>query len=157
VSGTSVLAGHVVASLARNLVSTVLVAAVAIGIGFRPHASLAGLAAALGLLLLFVAAVSWFAAAFGLLVRAPEAANSAMFFLMFFCYASSAFVPVRTMPTWLRGFAAHQPATPITESIRGLLLGTPAGHQLGLALAWCAGIGIISIALSAVLFRRRTA
>jgi ABC-2 type transport system permease protein len=155
VSGTSVLAGHVVASVARNLVSTVLVTAVAIGIGFRPHTSLAGIAAALGLLLLFVAAVSWLAAAFGLLVRAPEAANSAMF-LMFFCYASSAFVPVRTMPTWLRGFAAHQPATPITETIRGLLLGTPTGHQPALAVAWCAGLGIASIAASAVLFRRRT-
>ncbi|MFY9933043.1 MAG: ABC transporter permease [Streptosporangiaceae bacterium] len=156
VSGTSVLAGHVVASLARNLTSTVLVAAVAVGIGFRPHTSLAGIAAALGVLLLFVAAVSWLAAAYGLLVRAPEAANSAMF-LMFFCYASSAFVPVRTMPAWLRGFASHQPVTPITETIRGLLLGTPTGHQPGLALAWCAGIGIASIALSAVLFRRRTA
>jgi ABC-2 type transport system permease protein len=156
VSGTSVLAGHVVASLARNLVSTVLVAAVAVGIGFRAHASLAGIAGALAVLMLFVAAVSWLAAAYGLLVRAPEAANSAMFG-MFFCYASSAFVPVRTMPAWLRGFASHQPVTPITETIRGLLLGTPTGHQPGLALAWCAGIGIASIALSAALFRRRTA
>ena len=95
-------------------------------IGFRPHASLARFAAALGVLLLFVAAVSWLAAAFGLAVRAPEAANGAMFFLMFFCYASSAFVPVRTMPWWLRGFAGHQPATSVTETIRGLLLGQPA-------------------------------
>ena len=98
VRGTAVLAGHVVASLLRNLASTVLVVAVAIGIGFRPHASAGDFAAALGVLLLFVAAVSWLAAAFGLLVRAPEAANSAMMFLMFFCYASSAFVPVRTLP-----------------------------------------------------------
>ncbi|HMI25152.1 MAG TPA: ABC transporter permease [Streptosporangiaceae bacterium] len=112
-------------------------------------------AAALGVLLFFVAAVSWLAAAFGLLVRAPEAANSAMFFLMFFCYASSAFVPVRTMPTWLRGFAEHQPATPVTETIRGLLRGGPA--PVGSALAWCAGIMVVSVALSAVLFRRRTA
>jgi ABC-2 type transport system permease protein len=74
---------------------------------------------------------------------------------MFFSYASSAFVPVRTMPTWLRGFAEHQPATPVTETIRGLLLGgaTPVGS----ALAWCAGIMAVSVALSAVLFRRRTA
>ena len=84
VRGTAVLAGHVVASLLRNLASTVLVVAVAIGIGFRPNPSVAGFAAALGVLLFFVAAVSWLAAAFGLLVRAPEAANSAMFFLMFF-------------------------------------------------------------------------
>ena len=103
VRGTAVLAGHVVASLARNLASTVLVVAVAVGIGFRPHASAGDFAAALGVLLFFVAAVSWLAAAFGLLVRAPEAANSAMFFLMFFCYASSAFVPVRTMPPGCAG------------------------------------------------------
>jgi ABC-2 type transport system permease protein len=112
VPGTAVLAGHVTASLLRNVVSTGLVIAVAFGIGFRPHGPVAGFAAAVGVLLLFVAAVSWFAAAFGLLVRAPEAANSAMMLLMFFTYASSAFVPVRTLPWWLRGFAGHQPATP---------------------------------------------
>jgi ABC-2 type transport system permease protein len=144
----------VTASLLRNFVSTLLVIAVALGLGFRPHSSMGAFAAALGILLLFVAAASWFAAAFGLLVRAPEAANSAMFFLMFFSYASSAFVPVHTMPGWLRGFAEHQPATPVTETIRGLLLGGSA--PVGSALAWCAGIGVVSIALSAILFRRRT-
>ena len=157
VSGTAVLAGHVTASLLRNLASTVLVTAVAFGIGFRPHASVASFAAALGVLLLFVTAISWLAAAFGLLVSAPEAANSAMFFLMFFSYASSAFVPVRTMPTWLRGFAEHQPATPITETIRGLLLGHSSPLPLVSALAWCAGIMVVSVALCAILFRRRTA
>ena len=82
-----------------------------------------------------------------------------MFFLMFFCYASSAFVPVRTMPTWLRGFAEHQPATPVTETIRGLLRASanPAAVPLGSALAWCGGIMVVSMALSAILFRRRTA
>jgi ABC-2 type transport system permease protein len=157
VPGTAVLAGHVTASLLRNIVSTVLVAAVAFGIGFRPHASAARFAAALGVLLLFVAAISWLAAALGLLVSAPEAANGAMFFLMFFCYASSAFVPVATMPWWLRGFASNQPATPVTETIRGLLLRQPVGPHLWPALAWCGGIMAVSVLLSMVLFRRRTA
>jgi ABC-2 type transport system permease protein len=147
----------VTASLLRNIVSTVLVTAVAFGLGFRPHSSVTGFAAALGVLLLFVAAVSWLAAAFGLLVSAPEAANSAMFFLMFFSYASSAFVPVGTMPWWLRGFARHQPATPVTETIRGLLLRQPAGVPLWTALAWCGGILAVSVAVSVWLFRRRTA
>ena len=80
-----------------------------------------------------------------------------MFFLMFFCYASSAFVPVRTMPWWLRGFARHQPATPVTETIRGLLLHQPGGLPLGPTLAWCGGILAVSVAVSAWLFRRRTA
>ena len=157
VPGLVLLAGHVTASLLRNLVSTVLVVAVAVGLGFRPHSDPARLAAALGVLLLFVAAISWLAAAFGLAVSAPEAANGALFFLMFLCYASSALVPVRTMPWWLRGFARHQPATPVTETLRGLLLGQPADGQLWAALGWCVGILTVSVLLSAVLFGRRTA
>jgi ABC-2 type transport system permease protein len=155
VPGPAILAGHVTASLLRNLVSTVLVTVVAVGIGFRPHSSVPAFAAAIGVLLLFVAAVSWLSAAFGLLVSAPEAANSAMFFLMFCSYASSAFVPVRTMPSWLRGFATHQPATPVTETIRALLLGQPAGPHLWTALAWCLALLAGSIAVSGLLFRRR--
>jgi ABC-2 type transport system permease protein len=154
--GPVILAGHVTASLLRNLVSTVLVTAVAVGLGFRAHSDPARLAVALGVLLLFVAAFSWLSAAFGLVTSSPEAANGAMFFLMFFCYASSAFVPVRTMPWWLRGFAQHQPATPVTEALRGLLLGPSWPAQLGAALAWCGGILAVSVVLSAVLFRRRT-
>jgi ABC-2 type transport system permease protein len=156
VPAAAIVGGHVAASLVRNAASTVLVFAVACAMGFRPHATAAGFLGAAGLLLLFVVAVSWLCAAYGLLVTSPEAANSAMF-LMFVAYASSAFVPVRTMPSWLRGFAAHQPVTPITESIRALLLGQPAGSQLWIALAWCGGILLVSVGGSALLFRRRTA
>ena len=156
VPGATIVGGHVVASLARNAISTVLLFGVAYAIGFRPHATVAGFLGAAGILLLFVVAVSWLCAAIGLLVSSPEAANSAMF-LMFVAYASSAFVPVRTMPSCLRGFAAHQPLTPITESVRALLLGQPAGAQLWTALAWCCGLLLVSAAGSALLFRRRTA
>ena len=93
-------------------------------------------------------------------VRARGGRHGAMFFLMFLCYASSAFVPVRTMPWWLRGFA-HQPATRSPRPSAGLLLGQPAGRpaggQLAAALAWSAGILAASVLLSMVLFRRRTA
>ena len=76
---------------------------------------------------------------------------------MFFSYASSAFAPVRTMPWWLRGFARDQPATPVIETLRGLLLGQPVGAHLWIASAWCAGILAVSVAASALAFRRRTA
>jgi ABC-2 type transport system permease protein len=156
VPGATIVGGQVVASLVRNALATAVMFGVAYGIGFRPHATVAGFLAAAGLLLLFVAAVSWLCAAIGLLASSTEAANSAMF-LMFAAYASSAFVPIRTMPSCLRGFAGHQPITPITESIRALLLGHPAGFTLGVALAWCCGLLLASVAASALLFRRRTA
>jgi ABC-2 type transport system permease protein len=157
VRGASLMAGHVAASAARNLTSGLLVMLVALLLGFHPHAGALEWLAAVGILLAFVLAVSWLAAAVGLLARSAEAANGFTFVIMFLPYASSAFVPVHTMPGWLRGFAAHQPITPITEALRGLLLGTPVGSNAWVALAWCAGILAVAVAASGPLFARRTA
>jgi ABC-2 type transport system permease protein len=157
VAGASVLSGHVTASMVRNLASTVLVFAVAFLIGFRPSAGPLDWLAAVGVLLLFILAISWLSAAFGLLARSPEAAGGFSFLVMFLPYPSSAFVPIDTMPTWLHGFAANQPVTPVIETLRGLLLGLPVGTSPWKAVAWCLGILVASVAVSGVLFRRRTA
>ena len=129
--------------------------AIGYGIGFRAHATAGGALAAAGILLLFAFAVSWLCAAIGLAAKSAESANAAMF-LMFIAYASSAFVPVHTMPSWLRGFAASQPVTAVTETIRALLLGHPAAGHLVPALAWTVGIALVSAGVAAALFRRGT-
>jgi ABC-2 type transport system permease protein len=157
VAGTAVLAGHVAASVARNLASTVLVFGVAFLIGFRPSAEPLDWLAAGGVLLAFMLAISWLSAAFGLLARSPEAAGGFTFLMAFLPYPSSAFVPIDTMPSWLHGFANNQPVTPVIETLRGLLLDSPVGTSPWLALAWCGGILVASVALAGVLFRRRTA
>jgi ABC-2 type transport system permease protein len=157
VGGPAVMAGHVAASVVRNAASAVLVVAMALLLGFRPSAGALAWLAVAGLLLFFVVAVSWLAAAIGLVASSPEAANGFTFVVMFLPYASSAFVPVDTMPGWLHGFAARQPVTPIVETLRGLLLGTAVGGEAWTAVAWCAGILAVSIAAAAALFRRRTA
>jgi ABC-2 type transport system permease protein len=156
IGGAAILIGHVVASVARNLASTVLVFGVAFLIGFRPHAGPLDWIAASGVLLMFMLALSWMSAAVGLLAKTPEGASGFTFFVTFLPYASSAFVPVDTMPSWIRGFAENQPVTPVTESIRSLLLNEPAGSAPWLAVAWCGGILVVSVVLSTVLFRRRT-
>jgi ABC-2 type transport system permease protein len=156
VGGTSLLAGHVTASVVRNAASTVLVVGVGRVIRFRPHADGLHWIAAAGVLLLFVLALSWFAAVVGRLAKSPEGANGFTFFVMFQPYPSSAFVPIHTMPSWIQGFAEHQPVTPVIETIRALLLGTAAGSSPWQALAWCGGILAVSIALAAMLLRRRT-
>jgi ABC-2 type transport system permease protein len=156
VGGASFLAGHVSASVARNAASTVIVLGVAVLIGFRPTAGPLAWLAAIGILLAFVLAVSWLSAAVGLLAKSPEAAGGFTFLVMFLPYPSSAFVPIDTLPTWLRGFSEHQPTTPVIESLRGLLLDLPVGNAPWQALAWSGGILLLSIALSGVLFRHRT-
>ncbi|MFG2588181.1 ABC transporter permease [Streptomyces sp. NPDC048438] len=156
IGGTPVVAGHVVASTVRNLVSTTLVFAVALLIGFRPAATAAGWLAVAAVLLAYVVALSWISAAIGLLARTPEAAGGFTFFMSFLPYPSSAFVPVDSMPGWLQGFADNQPVTPAIESLRGLLLDQPVGNAPWTALAWAAGILLVAVSLSGVLFRTRT-
>jgi ABC-2 type transport system permease protein len=156
VSGPGFLAGHVAASIVRNAASTTLVVLVALAIGFRPHAGILDWVAVAGMLLAFVVAMSWIGAAIGLLVNSPEAASGATMIMLFLPYASSAFVPVKTMPHLIQGFAAHQPITPITETIRALLLGTPVGTHGWVALAWCAALGTAGVAACARLFQRRS-
>ncbi|AVH96295.1 transport permease protein [Streptomyces cinereoruber] len=156
VGGTPFLAGHVAATVTRNVLSTALVLGAAFAIGFRPAGTAAGWLAAIGLLLAWITAVSWLSAALGLVTKTAEAAGAITFFMMFLPYPSSAFVPIETMPSWLHGFAEHQPVTPLIESMRGLLLGQPAGDAPWIALAWCAGLLALALAASGYLFRLRT-
>jgi ABC-2 type transport system permease protein len=157
IPGAAILAGHVSASVLRNAVSTVLVLGVGVAIGFRPHATILQWLAAAAVLGLFVLALSWLAAVVGVLARSPEGANGFTFFMMFLPYPSSAFVPIDTMPSWIQGFAEHQPVTPVVETLRALLLGTPAGSNPVQALAWCTGILVVSILAAGFAFGRRTA
>ena len=156
IAGAAPLTGHVVASVLRNLLSTAIVLVVALAVGFEPSAGVLDWLGVLGVLLAFMAAVSWLAAAFGLLARSAESAGAFSFFVLFLPYVSSAFVPPESMPAGLQAIAEHQPVTPIIETLRSLMLGTPGGDAL-VALAWCLGFAVVGCAASALLFRRRTA
>ena len=160
VTAWTVLSGHVVASLVKNLVTTTVVFGVSILMGFRPQASPLEWLAAVGMILLFVGWITWLAALVGVLVRSPDAAGGFSFFVMFLPYVSSAFVPVDTLPGWLRGFAEHQPVTPVIETVRGLLSGDAAavadpGGVAALAVVWCLGLGLAFAVAAGLAFRAR--
>jgi ABC-2 type transport system permease protein len=160
--GSSLLVGHVVASLARNLIATTLVIGVGLYIGWRPTGSALDWVAAAGMIVLFIVALSWLAAALGLLARSAEAATSFTMILMFVPYVSTAFVPAHTMPTALADIARYQPFTPIIETMRGLWMGhtstgTSIGADAAIATAYCAGLLVVSAMAAAWLFRHRTA
>jgi len=139
----AVLTGHVVASLARILV------------GFRPTATPIEWVAVFGLVALWILAITYLFAAIGLAASTPEAASGYGFILLFLPYLSSAFVPVETMPDWLQWIAENQPITPIIETLRSLLMGTPMGDSAWWAVGWCVVIIAGSVAWGAWLFRRK--
>jgi ABC-2 type transport system permease protein len=154
---SAVLTGHVTASLVRNALSTALVIGVAYLAGFRPTATPLEWLATVGVLALFVHAISWLSVGLGLIANSAEAASGYTFGFAFLPYVSSAFVPPETMPAVLRGFAEHQPVTPVIEAARGLLMGSGIGNSLWLSIAWFGGLLVVSYLLASYLFRRRTA
>ena len=156
VASSTVLVGHVLAGVARNLVSTAIVVGLAFALGFRPDAGPLEWLAALGLLLLVIWAISWVSVCFGLIANSPEAASGFSFFILFLPYVSSAFVPTSTMPAALQAVADHQPITPVIEALRGLLTGTPVGSSAAVAVVWFGAISILAMTAATALFRRRT-
>jgi ABC-2 type transport system permease protein len=151
ISRGSVLTGHVVGSVIQQLLGMAVVIGVALAIGFRPDATPLEWLAAAGMLTLFVVAVTWLSVALGMKSPTPEAASNAPMPLILLPFLGSGFVPTDSMPTALRWFAEYQPFTPVMETVRGLLLGTPIGHDAVIAVAWCAGLGAVSY-----LWARRT-
>lgn len=152
----AVLTGHVTASVARNALSTAVVLLASLAMGFRPTANVLEWLAAIGLLLLYLVALSWLAAGLGVIAKSVESASTLSFFMLFLPYLSSAFVQTETMPAFLRPIGEHQPITPVTETVRSFLTGTPLGDSGWIALAWCGGLLIASFTLATILYRRHT-
>jgi ABC-2 type transport system permease protein len=150
----SVLVGHVVASVLRNLVASAIVIGVALVLGYRSTADIGHWILAALFVVFAIVAFTWVCTAAGL-VLSEEACQSLTFVFLFLPYVSSGFVPISTMPQWLHGFAHAEPFTPITETVRALVNNTTPGSNGWLALAWLAGILVVGFAASLLLFRRR--
>jgi ABC-2 type transport system permease protein len=150
----SVLTGHVIANMIQTLLAVALVLAVAVAIGFRPHASALDWAPAVGLVVFLTLALTWLSVALGLVSKTVETASNLPMFLMLLPFLGSGFVPTDSMPAGLRWFAEHQPFTPINETLRALLAGTHIDSDGLVALAWCAALTVFGYVWSLHLYAR---
>ena len=145
VARIAVLGGRTVADLVRNIFVVALMLGVGYLVGFRMDTTVLKFFAGMAILLLFAFSLSWLFAIIGLTAANAETAQAASFpILAVLVFASSAFVPVSTMPSWLQSFANHQPVSVTVNAVRGLLVGGPAADTLGRnviqSLAWSAAI-----------------
>jgi ABC-2 type transport system permease protein len=153
----SVLTGHVLGSTIKTMIGLALVIGVALLTGFRPTADPMRWIAAIGVLVMITLALTWLSVALGLVSKSVESASNLPMFLILLPFLGSGFVPTSSMPTGLRWFAEYQPFTPVTETLRGLLMGTPIGNNAIIAIAWCAGLTVLSYLWAKRLFNRRAA
>src|SRR6266700_153987 len=144
---SAVLTGRTISDLVRNTFVVFVMWMVGLLVGFQPQGNVLSWVAAAGLLLLTSFAFSWISATVGLVVSSVEAAQSAGFIWLFpLTLASSAFVPIQSMPRCTLAIAVSR-----------LLLNQPDASTIWQALAWCVCLLVIFIPLAVWAYGRRTA
>jgi ABC transporter DrrB family efflux protein len=156
IARSAALAGRTTADLIRNVFVIALMCVVGFAVGWRPQTSVGAFLGAMLLMLAFGYAMSWIFATIGLIARDAEAAQAASFpILAPLIFASSAFVPVASMPGWLQGFARNQPVSAVITAVRDLTLGgTETTAHVLIAMAWCIGIVVVAAPFAVRRYRR---
>jgi ABC-2 type transport system permease protein len=171
----AVLAGRTTADLIRNVFVMILMTVVGYAVGYRIGTNIGEFLLGVLVVLLFAYALSWGFAYIGLSAPNSETAQLMAFPILFpLTFASSAFVPVQTMPRWLQAFALHQPLTIVVNAARLLMSGPPnpalvfppfttvvstfsTSTTVLLAVAWSLGLLAVLAPTSVRRYRRRAA
>jgi ABC transporter DrrB family efflux protein len=152
---SAVLVGRTTADLVRNILIIGLMIVVGYLVGFSFQA---GALAALGCVAIIAAwgiALSWIFAFVSLVVRGAESAQTAGFVILFpLVFASSVFVPVSTLPSWLQTIAKVSPVTLTADAARTFALTGGVPDSLWGSLAWIVGILVVFVPLSVWRYRR---
>ncbi|MBC7270206.1 MULTISPECIES: ABC transporter permease [Streptomyces] len=127
----AVLTGRTLADLVQTALTLIVLAVVAVLVGWRTHENFGKVLAGFGLLLLLGYAFSWIGALIGLSVRTPEAATSGGLIWLFpLTFISNAFVPAENMPTFLQTIANWNPFSATVQACRELFGNLPAGYPV---------------------------
>jgi ABC transporter DrrB family efflux protein len=157
---SAVLVGRTGADLVRNFFVVVLMCVVGFIVGWTIGTDVARFVAAFLIILAFAYAMSWAFAIVGLSVRDAETAQAVSFpFLALLVFASSAFVPVATMPSWLQGWAKNQPVSVVINAVRYLTIGSGPGlsaSSVPKAIAWIVGIVAVCAPIAVARYRKAT-
>ncbi|MFF2199328.1 ABC transporter permease [Streptomyces sp. NPDC058145] len=164
----AVLTGRTLADLVQTALTLLVLAVVALLVGWRTHENLGKVLAGFGLLLLLGYAFSWIGALIGLSVRTPEAATSGGLIWLFpLTFISNAFVDANKMPPFLRHIAEWNPFSATVQACRELFGNFPPGyrtpdawpmqHSVWVSLIWSILITVAFRTLAVRKYRSATA
>jgi len=153
----ALLSGRVVSDALRYLILITIMIGVGYAAGFRFEAGFGPAFLGVWLIVLFGIALTWVGVFIGISVKDVETAQVAGFVWVFpLVFASSLYVPIETMPSWLQVFAEINPVTPMVDTIRGLSWGTDISSSLWKILVWDAGIILVTLPLALRKYRLLT-
>jgi ABC-2 type transport system permease protein len=157
---SAVLVGRAVADLLNSVLVLAGMLACGFAVGWRP-ASVSGLFAAVGLLLLLRFALLWVGMFLGLVTKDPGAVVAIQTLEFPIGFLSNAFVAPATMPGWLGAISEWNPLSSTVAAARQLF-GNPgwggdswiAQHAVLMAVVWPVVITGVFFALSVRLYQR---
>ena len=157
---SAVLVGRTGADLVRNFFVVMLMCVVGFIVGWTIGTDFARFVAAFLVILAFAYSMSWVFAIVGLSVKDAETAQAVSFpILAVLVFASSAFVPVATMPGWMQGWARNQPVSVVINAVRYLTIGPSPGvsaASVPKAIAWIVAIIVVAAPIAVARYRKAT-
>ena len=149
------LVGALLGDSVRYLVAGTVIIVLGVILGYRPDGGVAGVVAALGLVVVFAFGLSWAFTTLGLLLRSPNAVMNAGFMGIFpLTFLSNVFVDPRTLPAGLEAFVDVNPITQVVDATRGLMEGNADAGDILLVLAIAAALTAVFAPLTARLYRK---
>jgi ABC-2 type transport system permease protein len=151
------LVGALLGDSVRYLLAGTVIIVLGLALGYRPAAGVAGVAAAMLLVVVFSFGLSWVFTTLGLLMRSPNAVMNGGFMAMFpLTFLSNVFVDPRTLPGWLEAFVGVNPVSLLVTAVRGAMDGTATAAQVGVVLAVAAALTAVFAPVTVHLYRGRT-
>jgi len=125
-------------------------------LGFHVETGLPQTLAAAAVMVGFALAFCWIMILLGLLMKSPAGVQVAATLVVFpLTFASSIFVPTRTMPGWLQAWAGISPISLLSDTVRGLLVGGQVLEPGLKLLVWSVAVAVVFAPLSVTVYRRR--
>jgi len=150
------LAGPIFADLARYTIATSVTLTVGMLMGYRPGGGVPGVAAGATLAVVTGWSLAWIFLWIGTVTKTASAVQGMSMMIMFpLAFLSNAFVPVSTLPAWLRTFTKINPVSHVVSAMRDLLNHGAITTEVGWALLGCASVAAIFIPLAVHSYTRR--
>jgi ABC-2 type transport system permease protein len=151
------LVGALLGDSVRYLVAGTVIVALGLALGYRPDGGVAGVAAGVGLVIVFAFGLSWVFTTMGLLMRSPNAVMNAGFMSIFpLTFLSNVYVEPETLPSGLRAFVDANPVSHLVTASRGLMEGNASGGDIVVVLATAAALTAVFAPLTTRLYRTRS-
>lgn len=150
------LVGMIFGDVLRYILASLVILGVGLALGFRPDGGVGGVAAGIGLLVVFSFAFSWVWTFFGLVLRSEKSVMGVSMMVLFpLTFLSNVFVEPSTMPGWLQAFVNVNPVTQLVAAVRAAMSGSSDASATMWLLVWSVGFVVVFGTLTMYRYNRR--